>query len=160
MRRALLASAILVAGLAGALFAQLRSSGDVPAAGPDPAPGGSGTARERTASLFCEFTNMADQAPRVGFYFRAVPERASPAFALVFRREQDGSQVDFGGPEAPSPLWMLDGSDSPAVLRSPEDDTRIILYGYEPGRTGTVWFEAGLRSIPYKNLGGQCRQSA
>ena len=92
MRRSLLASALLVAGLAGALFAQLRSSGDVPATGPDPAPGGSGTARERTASLFCEFTNMADQAPRVGFYFRAVPERASPTFALVFRREQDGSQ--------------------------------------------------------------------
>ncbi len=46
------------------------------------------------------------------------------------------------------------------MIRSPEDDTQINLYGYEPGRTGTVWFEAGLRSIRDKNLGGRCRQSA
>lgn len=158
MRRGPLASFTLVAALAGALIAQSRWSGtEHPASTAAAIPA---APRESGASLFCEFTGVADPSPLVGFHFEVGTPRASPTFALVFRRERDGSQTEFGGAEGPSPVWTFDGSDSPAVIRSPEDDTQINLYGYEPGRTGTVWFEAGLRSIRDKNLGGRCRQSA
>ena len=46
------------------------------------------------------------------------------------------------------------------MLHSPDDATTINLYDYDPNKRGVTWFEAGLRSIQYKNLGGRCRRSA
>ncbi len=104
-------------------------------------------------TLYCEFTNFADRTPLVGFYFRVEPA----GYALVFRRDQDGAQEDFGLESAPR--WSLDRAADPAVLGAPDDETRINLYAYDPGRPGQVWFEAGLRSVRYRNLGGRCRHS-
>jgi hypothetical protein len=110
--------------------------------------------------LFCVFTNFANRTPLVGFHFRIDCAHTAPVYALIFRRESDGSQVDFGSQGVPSPEWTSDGTEDPAVIQAPEDGMQINLYGYEPGRRGTHWFAAGLRSICYKNLGGRCRVGA
>ncbi len=112
-----------------------------------------GAPKSGAPTLYCEFTNFADRTPLVGFYFRVEPA----GYALVFRREQDGAQEDFV-PES-APRWSLDRAADPAVLGAPDDETRINLYAYDPGRPGQVWFEAGLRSVRYRNLGGRCRHS-
>ncbi len=112
----------------------------------------------QTASLYCEFNNFADLTPLVGFLFRVERAHPVPTFALILQREQDGSQANFGGVGEPSPLWTFDRTDTQPAIRAPEEDLRINLYGYDPGRIEHAWFEAGLRSIRYKNLGGRCRQ--
>ncbi|MDP4026637.1 hypothetical protein Q8W71_28930 [Methylobacterium sp. NEAU 140] len=115
--------------------------------------------RASTPTLYCEFTNFADQTPLVGFLFRIEGAPTAPVYALISQREQDGSRAEFGSEGTPSPRWAFDGSDSPTVIRAPEDGTRINLYDYDSEKPGTYWFEAGLRSIRYKNLGGRCRRS-
>lgn len=110
-------------------------------------------------TLCCEFTNFADRNPRVGFYFAIEDGRQPPVYAQIFRRERDGAQTDFGADGSPRPEWRFEGAENPAVLRSPDDGTAINLHDYDPGKTGTTWFEAGLRSIRYLNLGGKCRRS-
>jgi hypothetical protein len=114
--------------------------------------------RTSTSTLYCEFNNFADQTPLVGFYFRVEDVQPAPVVSLLFQRERDGSQAEFGGQNMPSPHWAFDDSGSPATIRAPEGDMHINLYGYDPRKPGTVWFEAGLRSIRYKNLGGRCRR--
>ncbi|MDQ0448646.1 hypothetical protein [Methylobacterium aerolatum] len=111
-------------------------------------------------TLYCEFNNFADVTPLVGFLFRIAGTGPSRSFALIVQREKDGSQRDFGGAGQPAPLWTLDTADTPPAIRAPEDDLRINLYGYDPETSGHAWFEAGLRSIRYRNLGGRCRQGA
>lgn len=150
---AALAAALLLAA-AGLAWSGLRAVDPAP----EPAaPAGTRGAAPKAAAptLYCEFTNFADRTPLVGFYFRV---EAPPAYALVFRREQDGAQEDFGAEAAPR--WRLDGAADPAVLSAPDDGTQINLYAYDPARPGQTWFEAGLRSIRYRNLGGRCRHSA
>ena len=78
----------------------------------------------------------------------------------VFRREQDGSQTDAGGQELSAEPWAVDGSGDSVALRSPDDETAINLYGDEARTRGRAWFEAGLRSTRYRNLGGRCRYGA
>ncbi|GEP10746.1 hypothetical protein [Methylobacterium gnaphalii] len=46
-----------------------------------------------------------------------------------------------------------------AVLHAPDDAVLINLYDDVLERLGSNWFEAGLRSLRYRNLGGQCRHS-
>lgn len=116
--------------------------------------------RTSTSTLYCEFNNFADQTPLVGFYFRVEGVQSVPVVSLLFQRERDGTQVDFGGLDVPSPQWVFDGSGSPATIRAPDGDMQINLYGSDPLKPGPVWFEAGLRSIRYKNLGGRCRRGA
>lgn len=111
-------------------------------------------------TLYCEFTNFADRTPLVGFYFTIEQDRPKPVYAQVFQREQDGTSDDFGGPAAPRPEWSFDSAGSPAVLHSPDDAMQINLYDYNPDKPGSNWFEAGLRSVRYRNLGGKCRHSA
>ena len=151
---ALFAGAVATVVLASVLFMQSSASQTVP---PPEVAVASQAAGPR---LFCVFTNFVDRTPLVGFHFRIAGGRNPPIYALVFQREQDGSQVEFGGPGVPSPEWAFDGTEDPAVIRDPEDGMQINLYAYEPERRGTHWFEAGLRSVRYKNLGGRCRLSA
>ncbi|GJD46904.1 hypothetical protein AFCDBAGC_4789 [Methylobacterium cerastii] len=125
-----------------------------------PPPEAVGAPRVAGPTLFCAFTNFADRTPLVGFHYRIIGERSPPSYALVFQREQDGSQAEFGDQGVPSPERAFDGTEEPAVIRAPEDGMRIKLYGYKANRRGTHWFEAGLRSVRYKNLGGRCRLSA
>lgn len=116
--------------------------------------------QERQPTLYCEFTNFADRNPRVGFYFAIERRDGSPVYAQIFRREADGTQIDYGTDGARRPAWAFDGSDNPATFASPEDETVILVYDYDPKRAGAPWFEAGLRSNEYKNLGGKCRLSS
>ena len=122
----------------------------------EPAPA---SGADKRPTLYCEFTNFADRTPLVGFYFLIETTTTPPVYALIFQREKDGSQADFGEGNTPRPAWRLDGSDSPAVLRSPDEAIAINLYDDDTGHHGAAWFEAGLRSIQYKNLGGKCRRS-
>ncbi len=112
---------------------------------------------DRHATLYCEFTNFADRTPLVGFYFLNEGTAELPKYALIFQREKDGQQTDFSGETTPRPEWKFDGSESPAVMHSPDDAIAINLYNYDSSKIGTTWFEAGLRSIYYRNLGGKCR---
>lgn len=116
-------------------------------------------ASARQPMLYCEFYNFAALTPKVGFFFAVAGKAAAPAFEQVFQREIDGSQTDFLGDGDPRPAWAFDGSEDPATLRSPDGAIQINLYGYGPAG-GTTWFEAGLRSVQYLNLGGKCRRSA
>ena len=59
--------------------------------------------KDRQPTLYCEFTNFADRTPQVGFYFLIEGTRTPPTYALIFQREKDGAQADFGGPDAPRP---------------------------------------------------------
>ncbi len=111
-------------------------------------------------TLYCEFTNFADQNPRVGFYFSRVPDVPTTTYELIFQRERDGTQDDFGQDGSVRPRWTLDASDEPAVLHAPDESIAINLYDFGQRTTGTTWLEAGLRSTRYLNLGGKCRLSS
>ncbi|GLS45016.1 hypothetical protein [Methylobacterium brachythecii] len=117
-------------------------------------------AKAAVPTLYCEFTNFADRTPLVGFYFTIDGDAAKPDYSQIFQREQDGTTDDFGGPAAPRPQWSFNGGESPAILHSPDDSMQINLYEYDPKKPGSNWFEAGLRSVRYRNLGGKCRHSA
>lgn len=154
---AIAATAILAALMIASLVRSDRPGTDVVAAQATRVIAGP---RTSASFLYCEFNNFADQTPLVGFYFRVEGVASAPAVSLLFQREQDGGQVNFEGQDGPSPHWDFDESGSPPAIHAPEGDMQINLYGYDPRKPGKVWFEAGLRSIRYKNLGGQCRQGA
>ncbi|MGU3539817.1 hypothetical protein [Methylobacterium sp. A54F] len=52
---------------------------------PSPSPG--------APTLYCEFTNFADQTPLVGFYFRIEGSPMASVYALLLQREWEGSQA-------------------------------------------------------------------
>ena len=144
--------AVAVLGLAGLVASPWRThepepgdrvATDVP---PDPTP-----------TLYCEFNNFADRTPLVGFYFRRAGNRQVPTYTLIDRRDGDGSRIAAGGPGLSARPWAFERSGESASLASPDDDTAINLYGDDHGGPGMGWFEAGLRSIRYRNLGGRCR---
>ena len=152
-----------VAGLGAGLTAIARGSlifaitHEVPpppiesAAAPAPRPRGE-------TRLYCEFYNFAGRTPKVGFYF-ASPAGGGTAYGQLFQREADGSQTLFD--ERPTWTYARDG-EAP-TLRSPDGAIQINLYG-DGGANGRQpdaggWFEAGLRSIQYLNLDGQCRRT-
>lgn len=153
---------ITILGLAGTAAFLWRSyvpSTPLKAGGPSASPV-MAAPKDQRPTLYCEFNNFADPTPLVGFYFRRDGDRQSPAYRLIFRREQDGSQTDAGGAELSAEPWAVDGSGDSVALRSPDDETAINLYGDDPGKRDRGWFEAGLRSIRYRNLGGRCRHGA
>lgn len=157
-RRAMLGAVLLALGVAGWLWFARKAPehAATDAAGSKEAvadPNG------RQPTLYCEFTNFADREPLVGFYFLIEEAKAPPAYALIFQREKDGEQANYEEGAA-RPEWRYDESESPAVLHAPDDTTAINLYAYDPKKPGGSWFEAGLRSIRYRNLGGRCRRSA
>jgi hypothetical protein len=110
--------------------------------------------------LYCEFYNFVGRAPKVGFTFGigSAPGSTIPVFTETDQIEADGTRATFGE-AAPAPIWSFTAVEDPAVLTSPDGAIRINLYGYDPARRGTKWFEAGLRSVQYLNLDGKCRQS-
>lgn len=115
------------------------------------------TPPDRTPTLYCEFNNFADRTPLVGFHFRREGDRQVPTYTLIDRRDVDGSRIAAGGSGLSARPWTFERSGGSASLTSPDDDTAINLYGDDPDGPGTGWFEAGLRSIRYRNLGGRCR---
>ncbi|MDP4025504.1 hypothetical protein Q8W71_22990 [Methylobacterium sp. NEAU 140] len=157
------AAAAMLAATLLALHGRLSPSAEDPP--PEPARRLSPVAAPAVAAtptLYCEFNNFAALTPLVGYFFALDPAAGTangqPAYAQIFRREQDGSEVIYGGPETPRPLWTYDGASNPAVLHDPGGET-INLYDDDAAARGTRWFEAGLRSIRYRNLGGRCRRS-
>ncbi|WP_232630218.1 hypothetical protein [Methylobacterium sp. Leaf118] len=110
--------------------------------------------------LYCEFYNFASRTPRVGFYFTA--PAGGTDYAQIFQRETDGEQTIFD----PRPTWSYDRAGEPPTLHSPDGAITINLYGDAKNATRPAsaasggWFEAGLRSVQYLNLEGQCRRTA
>ncbi|MFG5119856.1 hypothetical protein [Methylorubrum sp. POS3] len=155
----------IVAGLgagltAVALTAFLASISRDPAPPPRPAPAAEAPKAAAEARLYCEFYNFASRHPKVGFYFTA-PTGGSE-YAQIFQQEADGAQTIF----EPRPAWTYDRDGEEPTLNSPDGAIRINLYGDAKNATRPAsaasggWFEAGLRSIQYLNLEGQCRRTA
>ena len=107
--------------------------------------------------LDCAFHDGASRIPKVGFTFAMTGTPA--AYVQIDRRATDGSHGGVGSADAPRPAWTFDGSNDPATLTSPDGSIGITLHADRP-EAGTTWFEAGLRSVRYRNLDGQCRTSA
>lgn len=139
--------------LGSLIFAITREVPPPPIESAAPAPRTSGETR-----LYCEFYNFAGRTPKVGFYF-AGPPGDGTAYGQLFQREADGSQTLFDE----RPTWTYDRGGEAPTLRSPDGAIQINLYG-DGGANGRQpdaggWFEAGLRSIQYLNLDGQCRRT-
>ena len=118
-----------------------------------PAPKPAGETR-----LYCEFYNFVGRSPKVGFYF-AGPTAGATEYGQLFQKEADGTQTVFDK----RPAWTYDRSGEAPTLRSPDGAIQINLYG-DHGANGRQpdsggWFEAGLRSVQYLNLDGQCRRT-
>lgn len=107
--------------------------------------------------LGCAFYDAESRIPKVEFTFAVTGTPA--AYVPIDQREVDGAHGGFGSADVPRPAWTFDGSGDPATLTSPDGSIGIKLYAYRP-KAGTTWFEAGLRSVRYRNLDGQCRNSA
>ncbi|WP_438346279.1 hypothetical protein [Methylorubrum populi] len=149
-----LAAAVTAMALSALIFAITREGKPPPIeAATAPAPKPQGESR-----LYCEFYNFAGRTPKVGFYF-AKPAGEGAAYGQLFQREADGSQTLFDE----RPIWTYDRSGEVPTLRAPDGAIQINLYGdggangHQPDAGG--WFEAGLRSIQYLNLDGQCRRT-
>lgn len=147
-----LGAALTAVALAALIVSITRDVAPPPIEAAAPAPKPRGETR-----LYCEFYDVAGRTPKVGFYF-ASPAGGSP-YGQLFQREADGSQTLFDE----RPIWTYDRSDAAPVLRSPDGTTQIKLDG-DGGANGRQpdaggWFEAGLRSIRYLNLGGRCRRT-
>ncbi|MGE7152679.1 hypothetical protein ACQKJ1_02935 [Methylorubrum rhodesianum] len=152
-----------VAGLGAGLTAIVLGSlifaitRDVPPPPIEPAAAAAPKPRGETR-LYCEFYDFTGRTPKVGFYF-AGSAGGGTAYGQLFQREADGSQTLFDE----RPTWTYDRSGEAPTLRSPDGATQINLYG-DGGANGRQpdaggWFEAGLRSIQYLNLDGQCRRT-
>lgn len=148
------------AGLtAAALVAFLASIDRNPVPPPRPAPEAARPVASADPRLYCEFYNFAGRTPKVGFYFDAPREGD---YAQIFQREADGEQTIFD----PRPAWTHVRDGDPPTLTSPDGAITINLYGDAPPATRPAsaasggWFEAGLRSVRYLNLEGQCRRTA
>ncbi|MDO9427225.1 MAG: hypothetical protein Q7T93_10375 [Methylobacterium sp.] len=153
MKRTLAVSfAAALAAAALAAFVLLPGSNPLP----EPAPV-EVAARPAMPTLYCEFYNFVGRAPKVGFTFAVAGAGDASTFTQMNQIEADGTRIAFGGDDAPPPRWTLEAGAPPNLI-SPDDAIRIVLYGYEGAKSAGTWFEAGLRSIQYLNLDGQCRR--
>ncbi len=154
-KRNLVLAGLAALGLAAASLAVLngnRGEGEPPQAAA-PAAG----AAPRTPTLYCQFYNFVGRSPKVGFTFAVTGSAERPVFAQINQLEMDGTRAEFGA-DGSRPVWTFREAEAPATLTSPDGAIGINLYGYDGPRTGTAWFEAGLRSVQYLNLDGQCRR--
>ena len=148
-----LGAALTAVALVSLIVAITRDEAVPPIRSAAPAPRPPGESR-----LYCEFYNFAGRTPRVGFYF-AGPREGGGTYGQLFQREADGTQTLF----EQRPAWNYDRGGEAPTLRSPDGAIQINLYG-DAGANGRQpdaggWFEAGLRSVQYLNLDGQCRRT-
>jgi len=150
----------IAAGLtAAALVAFLASIDREPVPPPRPASEAARPVAAADPRLYCEFYNFASRTPKVGFYFTAPAEGD---YAQIFQKDADGEQTIFD----PRPAWTYVRDGEQPTLTSPDGAITINLYGDARNATRPAtaasggWFEAGLRSVRYLNLEGQCRRTA
>ncbi|HJE25433.1 MAG TPA: hypothetical protein K8W01_17400 [Methylorubrum populi] len=144
-------TALALAGLIATITREAPPPPIRSAAPPAPKPAGE-------TRLYCEFYNFVGRSPKVGFYF-AGPTAGATEYGQLFQKEADGTQTVFDK----RPAWTYDRSGEAPTLRSPDGAIQINLYG-DHGANGRQpdsggWFEAGLRSVQYLNLDGQCRRT-
>jgi hypothetical protein len=106
-----------------------------------------------------------------------------PRLEFLFDIERAGSELQFeqlylieivGSDKTklpPLPEWRFDAGAEPARLESEirvfdnsaagshTEKITIELYDYHPEKADKGWIEAGMKSIHYQNLSGQCQQS-
>ena len=107
--------------------------------------------------------------PRLSFLFDISQVGNELRFDQLYLVEISGSDKTIKQP--PFPEWRLDASAEPARLESEisvfdnsaagshTEKITIELYDYHPDKSNREWIEAGLKSIQYQNLSGQCQQS-
>ena len=107
--------------------------------------------------------------PRLSFLFDISQVGNELHFDQLYLVEISGSDKTTKQP--PFPEWRLDASAEPARLESEisvfdnsaagshTEKITIELYDYHPEKSNREWIEAGLKSIHYQNLSGQCQQS-
>lgn len=151
--------------------------------GPSPAPRssdggkapGQGQAGRRPADqvqLDCIFYRFTIERPTFEFLFTVEGEPGKPRFKQLLVATINGSQRSVDMKEAPYPEWRLDPAPEPKELTTTIDvydnsakgqhseSVTIQLYKYDPAARSGGWIEAGMKSIHYQNLPGQCRQAA
>lgn len=107
--------------------------------------------------------------PRLSFLFDISRVGSELRFDQLHLVEIRGS--DRTTKEPPFPAWRFDTGAEPARLESEIsvfdnsaagshiEKITIELYGYRPEKSDREWIEAGIKSIHYQNLSGQCQQS-
>ena len=107
--------------------------------------------------------------PRLSFLFDISRVGNELHFDQLYLVEISGSDKTIKQP--PFPAWRFDASAEPARLESEisvfdnsaagshVEKITIELYGYRPEKSNREWIEAGIKSIHYQNLSGQCQQS-
>lgn len=107
--------------------------------------------------------------PRLSFLFDISRVGSELRFDQLYLIEISGS--DKTKKQPPFPEWRFDTSAEPARLESGIsvfdnsaagshiEKITIELYDYRPEKSNREWIEAGIKSIHYQNLSGQCQQS-
>ncbi len=118
--------------------------------------------------IYCVLIRMTGE-PRLEFLFDISRTGTEPHFEQLGLVEIVGREKTVKQP--PFPPWRFDASSEPARLESEisvydssaagshTETITIELYDYSPEKGKKGWIEAGLKSIHYQNLSGQCQQT-
>ncbi len=119
--------------------------------------------------LYCIFIQPMSRQPRVEFLFEIKPDGNRLSFDQLYVADINGVEKVVKRP--PFPEWQFDPSADPARLHSEMSvfdnsaagshmqEITIEIYKYRPETTNREWIEAGLKSIFYRNISGQCQQT-
>lgn len=144
-----LAVIVFAAALGGAAIVGLRDAQRDPIDEP-PTPG------IEEPSLNCAFHSYTNSELVAGFDFGATFPDGAPRFEERARGVLGKGRTNHETDDRP--VWTFAYIDELPTITSPDETTRIVLYGLKLGTAGTHYIEAGVRSNEFRNLGGTCRQ--
>lgn len=117
--------------------------------------------------LYCIFYRYTKQQPRLELLFN-VDREDQLRFRQLYLIELDGSHRTVDAKEPPFPEWSFDDSADPARLSSEitvfdnsaagshKQPITIEIYDYQAETASRQEYEAGLKSVHYQPLPGQC----
>lgn len=121
--------------------------------------------------LYCFFYQFTIHQPRLEFLFNVDEEQGRLHFRQLYFVELNGSEKTMDVKEPPYPEWNFNSSDNPIRLESEirvVDNTQagfhtepitIEIYNYQPDvMNRRKKLEAGLKSVEYQHLPGECYQ--
>jgi hypothetical protein len=121
--------------------------------------------------LTCIFYKFTIQRPTLEFGFNVEGKLDEPRFEQHYVATSNGEERIVDVKDTPYPVWQFDPSSEPKRLQSEirvldtslaghhTEPVTIELYSYNPKTISPEWFEAGIKSVHYQNLPGQCRQA-